>query len=571
MRKNFLLLIFALLGTVAWAGVKKTYVVTQPNGTCYKFENGNFTSLTTGFGCKFVSADEVLSVVVGNNDNKINWGYGSKVDFGFRVNQGNTTDIYPYTLSVPANYKIISYTFGAGPNGEFVAAIDISTNSDMTNATTLQKGTESTEYKKEVGEVQETVFYLKHNSAETRFDATLTVVVDVPIDPEVAVREYLTDDKIANVELAGQYGYPKTTTQTYKDIKSIVEKLDQPGATWTAEDYDNVQTCYDAYLAEEDIVKPETGKFYRIYAEHPSKGKKYLKASENKAICVRPLDPNDASFIWYYDEDKNLTTFSTGYQLASDLPALVCEANHAVEFEKSSNQFGWVNMTSNGAKLFIEAGNDANTDLATNTDGGVAGVRIYGEEVNELPIALRDGGDNKHYATLTLPVGVTINGAEAYAPTLNENNYFMCEEALIEVPANTPVILIGEGESATATATINPTASTAETAETLSGTIQAIVRPEGKNVYVLSVDGDNNLGFYKYEGTNIPGFKAYYVGAATEANGFVLNFADDNITGIVSAENAAAAAQTHYDLQGRRVAAPQKGQLYIVNGKKVLY
>ncbi|MCH5179316.1 MAG: hypothetical protein J1F13_06515, partial [Prevotellaceae bacterium] len=103
----------------------------------------------------------------------------------------------------------------------------------------------------------------------------------------------------------------------------------------------------------------------------------------------------------------------------------------------------------------------------------------------------------------------------------------MCEDALDEVHANTPVILIGESE--TATATIATTTPSVESI--LSGTIAKEARGE-RNVYVLSAN-KGKLGFYKYVGDNIPGFKAYYTTEATdtEANGFVLSF-DDDITAV---------------------------------------
>ena len=56
---------------------------------------------------------------------------------------------------------------------------------------------------------------------------------------------------------------------------------------------------------------------------------------------------------------------------------------------------------------------------------------------------------------------------------------------------------------------------------------------------------------------------------SADANAFY-SFTND-ITGLVGIESSAAEADVYYDVQGRKVVAPQKGQLYIVNGKKVLY
>ena len=45
----------------------------------------------------------------------------------------------------------------------------------------------------------------------------------------------------------------------------------------------------------------------------------------------------------------------------------------------------------------------------------------------------------------------------------------------------------------------------------------------------------------------------------------------DQTTGVATIQTATDASAVIYDLQGRRVATPEKGTLYIINGKKVLY
>lgn len=171
MKRTLLLLCaLVLLGVnAAWA-VTTTYTVTEANGTCY-YADG--TVITSGFGKKFVSSDNVLTFESGTN--QINWGF--KNDNGFRINQGNTTSIVAYTLTVPSEYNIVSYTFGAAPNGANGNAMDISVNSDMSSATTISKGG-TTSFTKDVNATTAT-FYLKHNDA-VPIDVTLSVVVEVP-------------------------------------------------------------------------------------------------------------------------------------------------------------------------------------------------------------------------------------------------------------------------------------------------------------------------------------------------------------------------------------------------------
>ena len=105
---------------------------------------------------------------------------------------------------------------------------------------------------------------------------------------------------------------------------------------------------------------------------------------------------------------------------------------------------------------------------------------------------------------------------------------------------------------------------------------------EGTGTEGKAVAEDEAYVLYNNEGTavfrraaamTLPAYKAYLpasvIGGA-QSNMFNLG---NNITGIANAEavTPGAAGATYYDMQGRRVSAPQKGQLYIVNGKKVIY
>ena len=101
-------------------------------------------------------------------------------------------------------------------------------------------------------------------------------------------------------------------------------------------------------------------------------------------------------------------------------------------------------------------------------------------------------------------------------------------------------------------------------------------------------DGSNTLGFWNFSGEWIKPYRAYIpadkIPSAATSNtrfqGFELRFEnefgdeiildDTAITGINTAEMNTTQMSSVFDLQGRRVANPQKGGVYIVNGKKVL-
>ena len=189
-------------------------------------------------------------------------------------------------------------------------------------------------------------------------------------------------------------------------------------------------------------------------------------------------------------------------------------------------------------------------------------------EVTELPLTLTDVstyGVNGYYTTMFLPVNVTVSGAKVYTVTDNVNNSLTVDELADGdvVPANTAVVL--EGTSGSATATVTTTDGSATSV--LTGSVYAIATTEAANPYVLSV-ANNTLGFYKFAGETLNGFRAFYNAPsnADPTRGFVLNFGETT-TGISSA--VLNGSDKAYDLQGRRVNNAQKG-VFIINGKKVV-
>ena len=83
------------------------------------------------------------------------------------------------------------------------------------------------------------------------------------------------------------------------------------------------------------------------------------------------------------------------------------------------------------------------------------------------------------------------------------------------------------------------------------------------------------MGFYHWEGTTLGANKAYLpASGGSGSNGFKLIFAeDDDVTAVapVNGQSSMVNGQSYYDLQGRKVKNPQKGNIYIRNGKTVLY
>ena len=137
------------------------------------------------------------------------------------------------------------------------------------------------------------------------------------------------------------------------------------------------------------------------------------------------------------------------------------------------------------------------------------------------------------------------------------------------VPANTGLLL--KADEGTVTMPIVGASATDVSANKLIGTTE-IFNLAANDGYVLMATGSNGLGFYQNAnaftvGANTAYLPANFAGVAGAREFFSL---DDDATAISEAKSQQPMANgLFFDLQGRKVAQPQKG-LYIVNGKKVV-
>lgn len=171
----------------------------------------------------------------------------------------------------------------------------------------------------------------------------------------------------------------------------------------------------------------------------------------------------------------------------------------------------------------------------------------------------------------------------AYQMTVSEDKRTVNLTYLEEVPANTPVVFMNDAADADSRTalTLEIVAGTGSSTLTqdLSGTLQALAISDldtsGKNLYVLSTNTEGkNVGFYLLsdEVTTLKANRAYLLLDAEESadvRALLLDGTADGTTSITLPLTPGVAPRT-YDLQGRRVTHPQKGGLYIQDGKKVI-
>ncbi|MDD6783584.1 MAG: hypothetical protein PUD79_03380 [Prevotellaceae bacterium] len=183
------------------------------------------------------------------------------------------------------------------------------------------------------------------------------------------------------------------------------------------------------------------------------------------------------------------------------------------------------------------------------------------EETESIPVSISAAG----LATLYSPMALTIpEGVKAYVGDYNSENSTVVLNALEGViPANTGVII----EGAEGSYDFNTTTTATTATSCLTGSVPAIATP-ATGVYTLQ-KVNTKLGLYKYTGANLGAFKAYFQ-TSGGSNGFSLIVNDDDLTGVDSLTPNTSADNIYRDLQGNIVLYPQKNQIYILNGKKVL-
>lgn len=346
-------------------------------------------------------------------------------------------------------------------------------------------------------------------------------------------------------------------------------------------------------IANSDVIELQDG-YYRVVNAVPGFNNtaawyydatvaqtriRWAKAATTDAQQINSLfkfvAKDDAWTIYSPNAEQFITT---GNGRANNTPnAELGEVDNVQITSLGSAQFN-ITQTGNNNPLHAlnhSSGGGNNGDLIIWAGGLNSASAWYIVKVEKVTVALNEINGTR-YATLYAPFAYTVEGATAYTLTLNEQRTsLLLHKVEGYVPAGTAVVLISE-QNATATLTLAPEhddAAALPTALTGTYTAQAISAGAESSNYFLGKLSDVP-GFYKYSGEslNLAANRAYLkMGSENASNGFSLTLSDDDITAIIDAVSSANGAPHYYDLQGRRVAAPQKGRIYIVNGKKTIF
>lgn len=332
---------------------------------------------------------------------------------------------------------------------------------------------------------------------------------------------------------------------------------------------------YDEYSSLEQellsiLVIPNTG-YYRL--RNKERGNSYMGQTNPKFVGT--FSQNDATglstIIKLEKNDGNLYAIAVQgkYLQAAARSTTVATASTPAKHTVVINTFGYAAFSANpdDEHSYIHFRGDGNKDLVGWTVDAPESQWIA-EDAETVEITLHKAGDAS-WATVYAPFGLTLDeSAEAYIGELGDG-YINLTSIGQNIPANTAVVI--KGSETSVTATINDEIAALTQNNALEG--QCLAHSGDKdNILTLGEDG-GVVGFYKYTG-DLGANKAFItISGSAGANGYSFVIDDDNITAIGGVEGVSQSGKAvkYYDLQGRKVAAPQHGQLYIVNGKKVLY
>lgn len=205
-------------------------------------------------------------------------------------------------------------------------------------------------------------------------------------------------------------------------------------------------------------------------------------------------------------------------------------------------------------------------------------------DVKSVKAKMNTIGDNT-YASSYLPFAVEVSSVRAYTQavvdqTTDNANTLTLNLTTGTIPALTPMVLVGEKDSAFAVFTIVDQDATATSSDNLSGgLLSGTLTPIAweRNSYLTLGKKNNLAGFYKFKMDKLAANRAYIniSSFGSGSNGFTINLSDgqddDDLTILSDAVAPELLPQNSviYDLQGRRLLKPQRG-INIINGKKVL-
>ena len=289
----------------------------------------------------------------------------------------------------------------------------------------------------------------------------------------------------------------------------------------------------------------------------PSQPAQYLMAS---ATGYKLTGDKSKAAVFYFD-GEHLTGIDNGFGLGEAKYDLTASAQTAIiaqgKLEKTLDAGSYSLKV--GDK-FVKLDRDNGLSLSTNESDS----HLFLEEATKFTL----NTDKLGYISFFAPTAVDVpSDVDVYSGKINAQNSVITFTKLNskQIPANTAVLLRkGTGETSFEVKKIASTTSTISDNGLRGYTVSS--KDHLNNAYGLTVE--NNKLVFKPLIQGVRAFRAviYNNTAAGAPAYYPTAFTPEGIQGVTADDNQAEV----FDLAGRRVEAPVKGQVYVKNGKKFI-
>lgn len=284
---------------------------------------------------------------------------------------------------------------------------------------------------------------------------------------------------------------------------------------------------------------------------------KYLQAS---ATGYTLTDDKSKAAVFYFD-GEHLTGIDNGFGLGEAKYDLTANAQTAVIAQ------GKLEKTLDAGSYSLKVGDKfvkLDRDNGLSLSNSESDSHLFLEEANKFTLNTDDLG----YISFFAPTAVKVPaGVEVYRGNINAQNSVITFNKVNtqQIPANTAVLLRKvTGKGSFEVEKIASTTSTISDNGLRGYTVSS--KDHLNNAYGLTVE--NNKLVFKLLTQGVRAFRAviYNNNAAGAPAYYPTAFTPEGIQGVTVDDNQAEV----FDLAGRRVEAPVKGQVYVKNGKKFI-
>ena len=448
--------------------------------------------------------------------------------------------------------------------------------------------------------------------------ATITVTY-TPNGISQDILDLIEEVKAANVKMqTGTVGYPLIAdlNRSDTDLAAYFTFLDAQGdlPDATPEFYEELRASFEHLAATyTDVKMPEAGHAYKISVRSndgnthwyiKNNGKITTNADEAAIFVMGGSGNEDFSAIFVSNDNGNSHYLRSRGADAVNYVADKCDFR-LTPMTKVSSSFITVNVLRRFGTFSFRPKSDVMmggqypmTLDESNLDWAFATKEVMGEactsaiEMTEVEYPYTKpklvAGDNGSFASIWLPFPMIFpEGVEVYKGTQEHGADGSTFLGLERVDTNRAVAAGGYilySETLTGEIEVQPVAGTpADKHNTSDAAFFGSTEPNYTwsefttahpgTPYVLA-NKDKGIGFYKYVGTTLPKGKAIWMDPNGTASTVKFNF-DDVITALDALHGHQSPFKEDleglYDLQGHRLDKVQKGQVNVINGKKIMF